>query len=158
METGNLVVFFISKISWRLHPPEALPEYRASTCTNQLRSCRMPTWNPAILTEPSRTSVSFSYSKLPPYTTRVAQPPRLCILLCIFKSGAQALSATFFIDENIFSTVGVNHVRRESCLGPDSSDFRFNVIFLSLVISNSVSEARVFFSARVGVRDLLFSR
>jgi hypothetical protein len=41
------------------------------------------------------------------------------------------------------------------------SDFRVNVIFLCLailclVIPNSVSEARVFFSARVGVRDLLF--
>jgi len=28
--------------------------------------------------------------------------------------------------------------------------------FLHVVIPNSVSEARVFFSARVGVRDLLF--
>ena len=33
---------------------------------------------------------------------------------------------------------------------------RVNVIFLCLVIPNSVSEARVFFSARVGVMDLLF--
>ena len=31
-----------------------------------------------------------------------------------------------------------------------------NVIFLYLVIPNCVSEARVFFSAQVGVRDLLF--
>jgi hypothetical protein len=34
--------------------------------------------------------------------------------------------------------------------------FKINVIVLCFVIPNSVSEARVFFSARVGVRDLLF--
>jgi hypothetical protein len=34
--------------------------------------------------------------------------------------------------------------------------FRIDVVFLALVIPDSVSEARAFFSARVGVRDPLF--